>query len=176
MLQKQYCSIFLKCTFVLFSLITNQGIAWSQTQAGTKRIKTTALSEQKIPKTGWGHNLPDKDSSFWEDNEMGEERKLEEPRQHQQKEEPRTGWLHNTEPKKQQDEMEKKSGASAAQLRLEEAKLLKDRNHRLISPPHFHSCGSNQFVITEHKLSVPVYRHDNKEEGERIDIYFSIGA
>mmetsp|Transcript_25937 Transcript_25937/g.39251 ORF Transcript_25937/g.39251 Transcript_25937/m.39251 type:complete len:675 (+) Transcript_25937:92-2116(+) len=174
MLQKQYCSIFLQCTFVLFSLITNQGIAWSQTQAGTKRTKTTALSEQKIPKTGWGHNLPGKDSSFWEDNKRGKEGTLQDPRQQQQKEEPRTGWLHNTEPKKHQDEMEKKSGASAAQLRLEEAKLLKDRNHRLISPPYFHSCGRNQFVVTEHKLSVPVYRHDHNEEGERIDIYFSI--
>jgi len=175
LLSSKHCSfILLRCTLLLFSLITNQGTAWSQTPIGATRTKTTALSEQRVPKTGWGHNLPGKGSSFGEGGDTEKKEKLPGA---QQQQEPRTGWLHNTESKKQKGTMEQKEGASPAQLRLEQAKLLRDRNHRMIAPPHFHSCGGNQFIVTEHKLSVPIYRNSNEdgnESEERMDIYFSI--
>lgn len=76
--------------------------------------------------------------------------------------EPRTGWLHNTEPKYYtppaypEDE-----SSSPAMKRLLVEKMKDYRNHRIISPPAIHPCGENRrMMVTEHKIGVPLYHID----------------
>ena len=50
----------------------------------------------------------------------------------------------------------------------------KERNHRILCPPAFHACGNDrQVVVTEHKISLPVFRN-NDTSSSRIDVFFTI--
>jgi hypothetical protein len=62
---------------------------------------------------------------------------------------------------------------SAAQRLLEQAKMKKELNHRIIAPPAFHTCGDGrQVVVTEHLLSLPIYRI--RPDSPRLNVYFSV--
>ena len=88
--------------------------------------------------------------------------------------EPTTGWLH-TKPKKWESESESKevSDNSKATMPSLPASTKESRNHRIVSPPKIYPCDSNtkKLVITEHAISVPLSREENKEY---IDVYFRI--
>jgi len=130
-------------------------------------------SSPKRAKTGWNHNLPDESSDFWEG---GLEEAKSSSSSAYQPTELRTGWLHNTEPRSQQqdDKQASKSedtGVSPARRRLQQAMKEQERNHRIIAAPTFHACGHCSVVVTEHKISLPLNRPGKTP---RIDIYFSI--
>lgn len=82
-------------------------------------------------------------------------------------EEPRTGWLHNTEPK--YSSYPSSASSSDPTLSLAMKRLLADRmkryrNHRIINPPAAHPCGdSNRMMVTEHKIAIPLTHPDLKE-------------
>jgi len=69
---------------------------------------------------------------------------------------------------------------SPTQRKLQHAMTVEKRNHRIIAQPAFHSNGNTQFVVTEHKIAVPIIYHleetaqEEKEKEERIDVCFSI--
>lgn len=97
--------------------------------------------------------------------------------------EPRTGWLHNTSPRSNKQEVSSTTTTlSAAQLLLRQAKMQQERNHRIISPPAFHTCANNQVAaVTEHKISVPLQRGSTSIEKQqddvvkkRLDLYFAV--
>ena len=81
-------------------------------------------------------------------------------------EEPRTGWLHNTEPK--YSSYPSSTSLSDPTLSLAMKRLLADRmkryrNHRIINPPAAHPCGdSNRMMVTEHKIAIPLTHPDLK--------------
>jgi pimeloyl-ACP methyl ester carboxylesterase len=51
--------------------------------------------------------------------------------------------------------------------------MKKKLNHRIFAPPSFHACGDGrQVAVTEHFLSLPVYRA--RPDSPRLDVYFSI--
>jgi hypothetical protein len=141
--------------------------------------------------TGWNHNLPGPASDFWKSSAEGSptsEKKSTPDGEIQ------TGWLHNTDPAKSIKSQSKsesssllkmespKAGTNLARQRLEEAKLEKERNHRIINPPalHFSADGSTGvFAVTEHAISVPLrYGGSSSPAGgqnpPRIDVSFSI--
>eukprot|EP00804_Cyclotella_cryptica_P018811 CCRYP_018690-RA/>CCRYP_018690-RA protein AED:0.24 eAED:0.31 QI:0/0/0/1/1/1/2/0/734 len=71
--------------------------------------------------------------------------------------EPRTGWLHNTEAPKSYTVPTNNESISSARRMLIAEMMKSYRNHRIIHPPAFHPCGENQrMVVTEHKVAVPV--------------------
>ncbi|KAL7535338.1 hypothetical protein ACHAXR_006431 [Thalassiosira sp. AJA248-18] len=76
--------------------------------------------------------------------------------------EPRTGWLHNTEPKYYTPPgADPTNDSSPAMKRLLIEKMKGYRNHRLINPPAIHPCGDNRrMVVTEHKIAVPLCHAD----------------
>ena len=132
--------------------------------------------DEKTSATGWTHNLPDESSSFWKKtsdstNGLGRQRKLPMKRS-ELSSEPRTGWLHNKKPK-EADEDSTTSRLSPAQQLLEQAKMKKVLNHRIVAPPSFHACGDGrQVAVTEHFLSLPIYHA--RPNSPRLDVYFSI--
>lgn len=70
-------------------------------------------------------------------------------------EEPRTGWLHNTEAPTHHDPQPNDSSLARKMLMNEMIKSY--RNHRIVHPPAFYPCGEGQrMVVTEHKVTVPV--------------------
>lgn len=77
-------------------------------------------------------------------------------------EEPRTGWLHNTEPKYFTPAYAAASedGSSLAMRRLLVQKMNDYRNHRIVAPPAIHPCGDRRVAVTEHRISVPLYHPD----------------
>ena len=80
-----------------------------------------------------------------------------------EEEEPRTGWLHNTEPKYESSSSESSSPQlSLAMKRLMADKMQKYRNHRIINPPAAHPCGDgdNRMMVTEHRVSLPLTHPD----------------
>mmetsp|Transcript_20167 Transcript_20167/g.29961 ORF Transcript_20167/g.29961 Transcript_20167/m.29961 type:complete len:723 (+) Transcript_20167:44-2212(+) len=79
-----------------------------------------------------------------------------------EEEEPRTGWLHNTEPKYASYPTTSSSAPlSLAMKRLMADKMQKYRNHRIITPPAAHPCGdANRMMVTEHKISIPLTHPD----------------
>ena len=138
------------------------------------------------PSTGWNHNLPGEDSSFWQgssnDSTGKEGSQGQAPETAGPKGELRTGWLHNTQsPQQQQAEAELlqqesvvSGRSSVARQLLEQAMKEKERNHRILCPPAFHACGNDrQVVVTEHKISLPVFRN-NDTSSSRIDVFFTI--
>jgi hypothetical protein len=144
------------------------------------------------PQTGWNHNLPDPSSPFWKSPKNGEGGAHYNTQQQQQPsttKTSRTGWLHNTKPnaelekeKKQQAQDSKSSSSGTAgsvsnkaQLRLQQAMMQAQRNHRIVEPPTFHACGANrQVVVTEHLISLPVDRSSTTTTVERMDVAFCI--
>eukprot|EP00980_Cylindrotheca_fusiformis_P000214 scaffold42_cov133-Cylindrotheca_fusiformis.AAC.11 len=127
-----------------------------------------ALPDQRIPATGWNHNPPKEDSSFWLSPNGGG---AQEPPSEVPKKKLRTGWLHNTSPKKA-EKKEKKSEGNKAQQRLQQAMKMQETNHRIVDLPVFHACGKDrQIVVTEHRISVPLYR---PEKQPRIDLAFTV--
>lgn len=131
------------------------------------------LEQKGTPATGWNHNKP-KSSKFWQ-SANGEPASAEaKTTKSPPKTTVRTGWLHNTEPTtKKVEEEQKVGGISRAQQRLKQAMMQQERNHRIVSPPTFHACGNErQIVVTEHRLSIPVYQPDQKTP--RIDLAFTI--
>jgi len=136
--------------------------------------------KDRVPATGWNHNTP-KNPEFWQSaNGDSAAQASQQPRQDSEGSKPvRTGWLHNTKTKSTQVSAKGESesstsgkGISMAQDRLKQAMLQQERNHRIVSPPAFHACGSGrQIAVTEHRLSVPlVYGVKNP----RIDLAFTI--
>ncbi|KAL3777379.1 hypothetical protein ACHAWO_009686 [Cyclotella atomus] len=114
-------------------------------------------------------------------------------------EEPRTGWLHNTEAPSYYQPQPNDSSLARKMLMVEMMKYY--RNHRMVHPPAFHPCGKGQkMVVTEHKVTVPLTypdlvaakasgsEHkiitvdridsgfDSKEsfDGPKLDVYFTI--
>ena len=64
-----------------------------------------------------------------------------------------------------------KEAVARIRLSVDEKKSL---GHRMISHPTFHPCGEGRLVVvTEHMLSVPLYRSRANQPGS-IDIYFTI--
>jgi hypothetical protein len=130
-------------------------------------------TDDRVPATGWNHNAP-KSDSFWQSANGGDSA----VEQQQGQEKPsdsnslRTGWLHNTaSPQKKEAKKPTESG-NKAQQRLQQAMQQQERNHRIVSSPIFHACGNDrQIVVTEHRLSIPVYRPEKKP---RIDLAFTI--
>lgn len=140
-------------------------------------------------RTGWNHNLPSEKSVFWDeaseeiiynrDDEASNVKEESTNDSSNEKQAPapavRTGWLHNAEPTPQakaisQQEQQK---TSKARLMLQQAMKERDQNHRMIGPPTFHACGEGRrVVVTEHLLSVPLYR--DIPRSPRIDVFFSI--
>ena len=106
--------------------------------------------------------------------------------------EPRTGWLHNTESPSARRQKAAAAAAtqgssnsppiaSEARRRLERAMKEQEQNHRIICAPTFHACGGDRtVVVTEHKISVPVFRDASSSSAQtvdasaRIDVFFSI--
>lgn len=75
--------------------------------------------------------------------------------------EPRTGWLHNTEPKYYTPASPSEDMSSPAMKRLIMEKMKDYRNHRIINPPAIHPCGDkHRMMVTEHKIAVPLYHAD----------------
>jgi hypothetical protein len=152
--------------------------------------------KNRIPRTGWTHNQPDPSSNFWEIpggiKPNGEKRTVTNTTSSKSpSNRPRTGWLHNQQPRKAVDS--KTSAASQNQVvastsnsdstmtsvarwRLNLAKMQQERNHRILSPPAFHSCGDNgQMVVTEHLISLPLHRNNqNVVSNIRINVFFTI--
>ena len=94
-------------------------------------------------------------------------------------EEPRTGWLHNTEPKWLIEQREKQEAALQKQSNAgyHRGQRYYSSNHRIISSPAFHACGEGRVVVvTEHMLSVPLNRDsdDTPVNTSNIDIFFTI--
>lgn len=128
--------------------------------------------KDRIPATGWNHNPPKDSSKFWKDPNGSSTGEAEDVKA-EEKKVARTGWLHNTKSKEKQEQEEiQPAGVSKAQERLKQAMKLQEQNHRIVNPPAFHACGSDrQIVVTEHLLSVPLYR---PEKSPRIDLAFTI--
>jgi len=126
------------------------------------------------PRTGWNHNLPKEDSSFWQastdDNNKGSGNS-----NRGETKQIRTGWLHNTEPTQlaKKINQEQNQQTSKARFRLEQAMKEQQFNHRMITPPAVHACGENRcLAVTEHMISVPLDRE--KPRSARIDLYFTV--
>lgn len=180
-------SAFLSCMVIV---ILSQGFvrarAWSLRTplplrfSGVRSLAGTSNggdSDEKTSATGWNHSLPDESSSFWKktsDSTNGLGRQRKSPRkQSDYSSEPRTGWLHNKKPKEEAKEDSVTTSLSPAQRLLEQAKMKKRLNHRIVAPPSFHACGDGrQVAVTEHFLSLPVYRA--RPDSPRLDVYFSI--
>jgi hypothetical protein len=153
--------------------------------------------------TGWNHNLPGPSSGFWKTTSNSGKRSVEGSKKSTADGEIRTGWLHNTEPAAKSAKSSSSATPSSkttmqfsssstssskpqggttnvARQRLEEAKLEKERNHRIINPPALHYSaddGAGPFVVTEHVISVPLRYVDDtasSSSSPRIDVYFSI--
>jgi hypothetical protein len=153
--------------------------------SGVCRLASTSSDgdsdEEKIPATGWDQNLPDESSIFWKSssdrtNGLGRQSKTRSnQRGSSSSSEPRTGWLHNTKSKQtaKKDSVTAGGVVSAAQRLLQQAKMKDELNHRIIAPPAFHACGDGrQVVVTEHLLSLPIYRA--RPASPRLDVYFSV--
>ncbi len=139
--------------------------------------------------TGWNHNLPKETSSFWTSSSPSSSSSSSSKEGYTiEKEEPKTGWLHNTKSKNPKSsttpattaDKNKPGKESKAQKLLRMAKLKQKVNHRMVSPPVFHPCGEGRrAVVTEHFISVPLKYGQGPTEGEgeseeSIDVYFSI--
>jgi hypothetical protein len=127
-----------------------------------------APSNDREPTTGWNHNPPNDASKFWQNPNGGgaQEQPAKVP-----KKKLRTGWLHNTAPQEKATK-EKKEEGNKAQQRLQQAMIMQEKNHRILDTTAFHACGNDrQIVVTEHRVSVPVYR---PEKSPRIDVAFTI--
>ena len=145
--------------------------------------------KRKIPATGWNHNQPEEASRFWvapngDTSQQQQKRQASSNKNPSSKTTARTGWLHNTKPKQEQDIGSSEASATTAttnkaQLRLQQAMKQQEQNHRIIEPPTFHACGNDrQIVVTEHRLSVPIYRNgkpsNQQQLKSRMDVAFSI--
>jgi hypothetical protein len=122
-------------------------------------------------KTGWTRKLPNKEqtSSTSSSSAAGK---------------PRTGWLHydsagqRAKEANQQQQQQKQQPMSEARRRLEQA--MKEEqpqglNHRILTPPTFHACGENRcLVVTEHEISVPLFRPGTNKSARRINLFFSV--
>lgn len=84
-----------------------------------------------------------------------------------QDDEPRTGWLHNTEAPKYYNTAPYDDSSLARQMLMVE--MMKSyRNHRIVHPPAFHPCGEGQrMVVTEHKVTVPLTYPDLLEAAKK---------
>jgi hypothetical protein len=116
-------------------------------------------------KTGWTHNLSNKDQTASSSSSTTSK--------------PRTGWLHYDsgaqKAKETSQQQQQQQPMSEARRRLEQAMKEQPQgiNHRMLTPPAFHACGENRCVaVTEHEISVPVFR--TGQNSARINIYFSV--
>lgn len=128
---------------------------------------STARSDAR---TGWMHNQPEDD----EEQQLPPSVPAPSSSSSDDNTEARTGWLHNTESPVTESSSAVGAGFSEAQRLLQQAMKTRERNHRMIAPPAFHTGpDSRVLVVTEHKVSVPVYRLDDDKK-DRTDLYFSI--
>ena len=140
--------------------------------------------------TGWNHNQPSDASSFWKISPNSNS-KSSSPTQHSRSkaaDQPRTGWLHNTESKVEELRKDSSSSSSSSPSRssspggkarrtLEIAMKQQSRNHRILQPATFHAADGHVVVVTQHRISVPVYRNqpaDSSTSTKRIDVYFCV--
>jgi hypothetical protein len=135
--------------------------------------------DSRRPQTGWNHNLPKDESDFWK----GPRDEKNSASSETTRKAFRTGWLHsNVKPSATDSTMDRSAkgeapGTNTARRRLELAKLQRERNHRLISPPTFHACGEDRLVAsTEHIISVPIWKDGGRSQmmTQRIDVYFCV--
>jgi pimeloyl-ACP methyl ester carboxylesterase len=126
-----------------------------------------------VPKTGWGHKLPSKESAFWKSESTTTATANTASNTNtntNNSSEPRTGWLHNSASAAKAPATP--TTTSRAQQLLQQAMKEQERNHRILSPPTFHACGNGRrVVVTEHKLSLPLTRPNSQP---RLDIFFTI--
>ena len=140
------------------------------------------------PRTGWNHNVPDswkspngegKSKPSSGSNSTGKDDTKSDPTSKAA----RTGWLHNTKSRQEiEREQQQRDGSDTssipgfpnkAQLRLQQAMKEQQKNHRIVEPPTFHACGNGrQIVVTEHRMSVPIFR--TTDDTSRIDIAFAV--
>ena len=164
-------------------LLTSSSV--SDISSSVIKSSTTALYQEKEGKTGWNHNLPSESSGFWDSDTSSSSSRGEPQSQEQAAEsEPRTGWLHNTVSKSEQQAASSSSSPPAAsgqaRRRLEMAMKNQARNHRILGPPTFHATGSKRLVVTEHWIRVPVVYSDDSSDipttldKKTVDVYFSI--
>jgi hypothetical protein len=135
---------------------------------------------KKDSQTGWNHNQPSDKSDFWKNRP--ERYQSSRPPSDKEERERRTGWLHYSSKQPKETTTQKrgissssnnKSPINMARRRLERAQLLQQRNHRILSPPTFHSCGEDRVVaVTEHMISIPP--HNNTGESLTVEVYFCI--
>uniref|UniRef100_A0A7S2LHD6 AB hydrolase-1 domain-containing protein n=1 Tax=Skeletonema marinoi TaxID=267567 RepID=A0A7S2LHD6_9STRA len=143
-----------RALIALFSLTTRAGAfsapSTSAVAAHFKRSNNLAARHHLFIRGG--ASTSSTTSSIHNSNTNGEE------------EEPRTGWLHNTEPKyASYPTSSSSSPLSLAMKRLMADKMQKYRNHRIITPPAAHPCGdANRIMVTEHKISIPLTHPDLK--------------
>jgi hypothetical protein len=143
-------------------------------RGGSATLFSSGGDDNKVPLTGWNHNPPDPESGFWKKSVNGDgSSNSQSSNNSDDKKELRTGWLHNSKSKEDPQKEEATKGVSLAQLRLQQAMTLQQQNHRIVAPPTFHACGNKQIVVTEHRVSVPIYRQDAKNS-PRMDLAFSI--
>ena len=129
----------------------------------------TQSSSYYVPETGWTHNQPKK----WNKAMEKEQNDIE------QESDARTGWLHNTKaPSKEIEPTVTGSTETVAQRLLRLEKIKKATNHRMISPPTFHTSGCGKFpmVVTEHKIAVPLTYSDGNlpDDDKTVDVFFTI--
>lgn len=132
----------------------------------------------KVPQTGWTHNQPSESSDFWK-SEASEQPNESSSSNESSAAELRTGWLHNTAPVISENAAtgngnigKKGEGGSEARHRLELAMKQQERNHRIVSPPTFHECGTGRaIVVTEHVISLPLMR---PSKAPRVNVAFTI--
>ena len=166
-------------------------MGWSSPAGSGGDDTTDDNNSRDLPegRTGWNHNPPSEKSGFWEsqtpnDNDNafptpnGEGKEQEDASSGSDDDGDgamRTGWLHNSEPTPQAKAInqKQKQQTNKARQRLQQAMKEQEQNHRMVSPPSFHACGEGRcLVVTEHLLSVPIYR--NLPRSPRIDLFFSI--
>jgi hypothetical protein len=173
------------------SFLTSRGGARFSTNNGDdeeEQEQETILEKgaPATPATGWTHTTP-KSSKFWQ-SANGEDGVAsaadDDSAEEDSSSKLRTGWLHNSKSKTAVADPKEGGGSSnKAQLRLQQAMKQQERNHRIPSPPAFHACGSDrQIVVTEHRLSIPLFRpvgggnnnNNSRNKSPRIDLAFTI--
>jgi hypothetical protein len=138
-------------------------------------------------RTGWKHNLPGPNSSFWIQGEKvhgaSSSSFSSSSTDTPITDRPKTGWLHykqNINPTPLNHTTTTSVPLQSRQIRLEANRVMQSLpqsqfDHRLLAAPVFHPCGANKVaVVTEHSISVPLHYNQNQNTDDRIDIFFTL--
>ena len=85
----------------------------------------------------------------------------------------RTGWLHRTVPRSDEQKSSSSNKESTVVYQLKRNMIREQRNHRIVSPPTFYPSGEEQrsIVITEHLISVPLQTTSINKNNTTDDIF-----